>query len=255
MRPLITLALILSITACSKPSNNEVLVQTFWDAVIKQDITAIRGLIKDPENSKYFSAENNFTLGLMGDSFKVLTENDNSSVSVNFSRFCYPDRVLPTVLAEVDGSSKVDIRATFFAATRDLTPLLATEKYCYKFDEKPMAGLLNGNNWSAYYIDKSVVSFPSGDQVKASIYSESCPADSSCWSVKTSSLNISNLDLSGTGGNFDHKNNITIFTPPNKNILITEGSYRVSQLSDGQTKLELSFNQDSENQIKGYFLY
>jgi len=118
-----------------------------------------------------------------------------------------------------------------------------------------MAGVLSGNNWSAYYRDQSVVSFSSGDQVRASIYSESCPADSSCWSVKTSSLNISNLDLSGTGGNFDHKKNITIFTPPNKNILVTEGSYRVSQLSDGQTKLELSFSQGSENKINGYFLY
>ena len=73
--------------------------------------------------------------------------------------------------------------------------------------------------------------------------------------VATPSILISKLDFSGAGGNLDNKKNVTLYTPPGNNVMVTQGSYRLSKSAEGKTRLEISFNHDAENAINGYIEY
>lgn len=73
-----------------------------------------------------------------------------------------------------------------------------------------------------------------------------------CNGLTSPSLLISNLDFSGTGGNLDTQTNITIFTPPGTNQVISDGSYRLTTTDDGEAKLEISFLKDEGNFVNGF---
>lgn len=116
-----------------------------------------------------------------------------------------------------------------------------------------MQGKINGEPWKAHHLNRAVYDFGTKKSEKLKIVSEPCQ-DEWCNGLESPALLI-NLDLSGNGGNFDSQNNITVFTPPNSNEVISEGNYRVSSTAEGKTKLEISFQEDEGNTVSGFIHY
>lgn len=251
MRILALLIPAIFISACSQPSEEKRLVQSFWEAIQAKDAEALGHLIVNPSNSDLLSGNSGLTFELMGDSFKVLKVNDDNTVDVQFSRYCYPDTVLPTVLTKTDQGLRVDFAETFRKAAQNPQELQPTKKYCYELEDKPLSGVINGQSWAVNHADSTEISFGSRSIKRIALYSEACP-NGNCFSVKTPSIILDALDLTGEGGNLNNKHSITIFTPPNSNIRISEGSYKVSDLSNGKTKLELAFEKEGGNRVNGY---
>lgn len=128
-----------------------------------------------------------------------------------------------------------------------------TKQYCHDFADQPMQGKINGEPWKAHHLNRAVYDFGTKKSEKLKIVSEPCQ-DEWCNGLESPALLI-NLDLSGNGGNFDSQNNITVFTPPNSNEVISEGNYRVSSTAEGKTKLEISFQEDEGNTVSGFIHY
>jgi hypothetical protein len=250
MRILALLIPAIFISACSQSAEEKQLVQSFWEAIQAKDADALGHLIVNPSNSDLLLGSAGLTFELIGDSFKVLTVNDDNTVGVQFSRHCYPDTVLPTVLTKTDQGLRVDFAETFRKTAQNPQEPQPTKKYCYEFEDKPLSGVIDGQPWAANNIDATEMSFGSRSIKRVALHSEACPNDN-CFSVKMPSIILDGLDLTGEGGYLNNKHSITIFTPPNTNIRISEGSYRVSELPNGKTKLELVFEKDWGNRVNG----
>lgn len=252
MRSFLLLAVIAPALSFAAAGGETELVQEFWESVEQQDGDAIRSLVTDPEHAKYFAGgaigPKNF-----GDSYEVVGLKGDNTVEVRFSRDCYTDRMLPTVLADAGAGLKVDVVATFKAIKASPMPT-HTRKYCYEFKDQPLAGTVNGKPWSFEHATDTEAPFGNGKKRSISLYQEACP-DTDCKDVKSASILVGGLDFTGDGGNFTGHQNITIYTPPGKNMQVREGSYRVTKLEDGKTKLELSFQKDDANQLNGYVVF
>jgi len=240
----------LLLLGCAQEDPKVDLVKRFWQAMDTNDAESLKQLLSDPKQAEFISSGN---VGLAIESYEVL-ESTSEGVNVKFVRSCYPDIIVPTVITEKDGTPKIDLMATFQAQMKKMAGVKTTKKYCYDFQNQPMQGEINGKPWHANHVHRQVFDFGTKKEESLSIYSEKCPQEN-CFVVSTPSILISNLDLSGDGGNFGNNNSITIFTPPSDNLMISQGSYRVSSLSEGKTKLELSFKDDSGNSINGYISY
>ena len=122
------------------------------------------------------------------------------------------------------------------------------------FKNQTLQGKLNGDSWQATHVGSQVMDYGTHKKEKFSIYSEQCESYE-CFSLKSPSINISNLDVSNdNGGKFTLNNNITIFNPPSENLIVIQGSYIVSK-EGGKTKLELNFSSDNDNFLNGYVVY
>ncbi|MBF4521348.1 hypothetical protein HXZ60_05600 [Acinetobacter towneri] len=251
MKMIWVIAAALCVSGCAKKSEDPKvnLVQNFWQAMQAQDVETVKQLMSDPEQAMILE---NGHLNLAVDSFKVL-DSTPEGVNVKFSRHCYPDMTLPTILTEKDGVVKVDFMATFQAHMKQSGHAEPTEQYCYKFKNEPMQGVINDRPWQADHVQREVVDFGTRKSESVSILAEPCPQEG-CVIPKNPSIIVSNLDFSGVGGNFNHQQNITIYTPPSDNRIITQGSYRISS-SGHQTKLEISFQEQSGDYVNGYILY
>lgn len=253
MRSLFLLALIAPALSFAAAGGETELVKKFWTSVEQQDGDAIRPLVTDPEHAKYFAGRGAFNLKTFGDSYEVMDLKDDNTVEVRFSRDCFTDRLLPTVLADTGEGLKVDVPKTFKAIKASPAPT-NTRKYCYEFKDQPLTGTINGKPWSFEDARDTEMTFGDRKKRRVSLYKETCP-DSGCNNVNSASILVGGLDLTGDGGNFDGHQNITIYTPPGDNMMIREGSYRVTKFSDGKTKLELSFKKDDANQLNGYVVF
>ena len=175
-----------------------------------------------------------------------------NGVNVKFSRFCYDDVVVPTIVKEVSGRFKVDFRATLKAQMQMMKSSKPNKKYCFDFENRPLSGKLNGQAWQFVKTHHQKIDWGNKVSISTKLYGEDCDA-SSFGSCGKSSLIISNLDLSGDGGNFNNTNNVTIHVPPSENLVVSTGSYRITN-EGNQKKIELSFNYDDNNVINGFFL-
>lgn len=238
------------IFACTEEDPKVGLANSFWQAAMSKDVETLKQLVSDPESADFLVADH---VKLNIDSFEVL-DATHEGVDVKFLTHCFPDITSPTIFTDMQGDLKVDVKSTFMAQMKMTRGRERTKKYCYEFKDQPMQGVLFGQPWQAYYLDRQMVDFGTRKEERVAIHSEPCP-DGYCFSLQTPSITLSRLDLSGDGGNFDHETNITIYNPPSDNILITEGSYRVSDAGDGDTMLEISFQDDDGNSINGYLVY
>ncbi len=240
----------LLLLGCAQEDPKVDLVKRFWQAMDTNDAETLRQVLSDPKQAENF-ADGSVVLEV--ESYEVL-EPAKEGVNVKFVRYCYPDIIVSTVISEKDGTPKIDLKATLQAQMKQMAGVKPTEKYCYQFQDRPMQGVINGKPWQADHMNRQMIDFGTKKEEKLSIVAEPCPQEN-CFMLSTPSVLVSNLDLSGDGGNFDNRNNITIFTPPGDNKILSEGSYRVSTSSDGKTKLELSFKDDSGDNINGYIFY
>ncbi len=240
----------LLLLGCAQEDPKVDLVTRFWQAMDTNDAETLKQLLSDPQQAEFIASGN---VAFAVESYEVL-EPTSEGVNVNFVRHCYPDILVPTIIIDKNGTPKIDLIATLQAQMKRMAEVKATKKYCYEFQDQPMQGVINGEPWQAQHVRRQVFDFGAKKEEKLSIYSETCRQDN-CFMVSTPSLLISNLDLSGDGGNFGNNNNITIYIPPSENLMISQGSYRVSSLSDGKSKLEISFKDDSGNSINGYIFY
>lgn len=253
MRPLLFLALLAPALSFAAAGGETELVQKFWESVEQQDGDAIRPLLSEPEHAKYFSGRGAFNIKAFGESYEVMGAKSANTVEVRFSRDCFTDSLYPTVLADTPDGLKVDVPATFKAIKASPKPT-HTRKYCYEFKDQPLAGTINGKPWSFAQAKHTELTFGDRKVRKTSLYKEACP-DANCLETKSASILVGGLDFTADGGNFTGQQNITVYTPPGTNLQVREGSYRVTKLADGKTKLELSFKKDDDNHLNGYVIY
>lgn len=242
-----TLALSTLLAGCGE-SAKQALVKQYFTAMQNKDVTTLKAILKNPKNAEMFAPDSGFSM--TSNKFTVLDEVPEG-VNVKYSRFCYADILVPTIVVDTADGFKVDLMATMkgeFKAMKDSKPL---KQYCYDFQDKPLAGKLNGKPWS--YVNSHTREINWGNEVTQSIslYAEQCDAEQ-YGSCSKPSLIISNLDLTGTGGNLGAKENITIHVPPGNNDIISQGSYRVTHLDDQTIKLELVFTSDDGSTLNGH---
>ena len=250
MRSLWPVILVLLLSACSKEDERVVLVKNYWHAMERGDQALLKQVLADPEQSSILDGA---APGLNVDSYEVLDVVEKG-VNVKFSRYCYDDLVIPTILTEVDGIAKVDLNATIRVQVNALRNEKTTKQYCYEFLDQPLQGVLGGEPWRGLHLTEMQIDFGSHKKINRGIYTEPCTA-AQCMQLASTSLNIGNLDLSGSGGNFDYQNNVTIVIPPGNNQVVTQGSYRVSTTPAGKTKLEISFKLSEDNALNGYITF
>lgn len=233
---------------CAKQDANVDLVKQFWQAMAAGDAEALKPLLSDPRQAEFLA---NISLAI--ESYEVLDATQDG-VNVKFVRHCYPDVIVPTIVVQKDGVPKVNFMATLQAQMKQMAGVEPTQQYCYEFKDQPMQGVINGQPWQARHVHRQVVDFGNRTEEKIAIYADACPQDN-CFMVATPSILISKLDFSGAGGNLDNKKNVTLYTPPGNNVMVTQGSYRLFKSAEGKTRLEISFNHDAENAINGYIEY
>lgn len=232
--------------ACNTEKESTRVVSDFWKGMATNDKALLASVLEDKKQAEFLS-QGKSTLT----NYEVLDEVPNG-VEVKFSRFCYADMVIPTILKEVDGALKVDLRLTLraqMAAYREAVPL---KQYCYDFDDKPLSGKLNNIAWHFNKVVNREINWGDKITTNTTLYSEDCNTET-YGECTQPSLIISNLDLTGVGGNFDNKVNVTIHIPPSDNVIISDGSYRVTESSEGK-KVEISFKKANENTLSGYFI-
>jgi len=231
--------------ACDGQSEPVQVTSIFWEGMTTNNKELLLSVLESKEDAEFLS-QGKSTLK----EYEVLAEVPGG-VEVKFSRFCYADIIIPTILKEVNGSLKVDFRSTLREQFKANKSAVTLSKYCHDFDDKPLTGILNGHSWSFVKSKSREIDWGDTITTNTTLYSEDCDTEVS-GKCSEPSLIISNLDLSGEGGNFNNRVNVTIHTPPGDNLVISTGSYRVSGKS-GNKKVELSFNQDSQNIISGHF--
>jgi len=244
------LAIVLSILslqiACSEQNEAVKVTSDFWKGMSTNNKILLESVLENKSDAEFLSQGKSTLLN-----YEVLGEVPNG-VEVKFSKFCYADMVIPTILKKVDGALKVDFRLTLreqMKAHRNAETLRA---YCYDFDEKPLDGTLAGKPWSFVKSKSHEINWGDKITINTKLYSEDCDTETHGECTKPS-LIISNLNLEGSGGNFTNAVNITIHVPPGDNQVISTGSYRVSRQGTNK-KVELSFEHDPENKLSGYFI-
>lgn len=233
------------LSACGGESESVKVTKDFWKAFSTNDQALMASVLKNPKDAE-FLAGGKSTL----QKYEVLGE-VAGGVEVKFSKFCYADMVVPTAIVDVDGKKKIDFMATLKAQMKAHKMAKPTKKYCYDFEEQPLSGKLNNTSWQ--FVEAYSREINWGDKVttNTSLFSEKCDHET-YGQCSLPNLIISNLDLNSEGGNFTNQVNVTIHVPPSDNIVVSTGSYRISK-EGNQKKVELSFKQDEQNTLSGYF--
>lgn len=251
IRLLIVITHFLVLVGCGSSQTQEEVAESFWNAVDAQDVDALKLLVMKPENAERFGPDG--TARVIYESYDVIGKSELGA-EVRFERFCYPDSVAQTVITEVEGEPRVNINKTIKQLIKASVGQEPTRKYCYSFKDQPLKGKLNGESWTARGVYSEMAG--SGPEKKkwTRIYPENCE-EVDCSSLDAVRLNISNIDLAGGSGNFGPKENVTITVPPHNNIVVTMGSYKVSEVGDGKKKLEISFEKGPDNHLNGYIIF
>jgi hypothetical protein len=233
------------LVACGEQSEAIKVTSDFWEGLSTNNKPLLESVLEKKKDAEFLSSGKSTLSG-----YEVLGEVSNG-VEVKFSTFCYPDIIIPTVLKDVNGTKKVDFRATLKAQMTARKNAVALRKYCYEFEDKPLSGSLDGMPWAFNKTVSREINWGNEISINTTLYSENCDTKT-YGECKKSSLIISNLDLNSEGGNFTNKVNVTVHVPPSDNHVITEGSYRVTTINNNK-KVELSFNKDEFNNISGYY--
>ncbi|MEW6997228.1 hypothetical protein AADZ86_05965 [Colwelliaceae bacterium BS250] len=237
------------LVACGD-SEKQILVKDYFNAMQTKDVVTLQSILKNPKNADMFSPESGFSM--TSKNFEIL-DDVPQGVNVKYSRFCYADIVVPTVVVSSDKGYKIDMMATMkgeFKAMKEAKPL---KKYCYDFEDKPLSGQLNGKPWAYVKSHAREINWGTNITTSISLYAEDCDMEYS-GGCTLPNLNISNLKLDTDGGNFGPRENMTIHTPPGDNETISQGSYRLTNVENNKVKVELSFKADNGNYVNGYVL-
>ena len=233
------------LSGCLADNDHVLIVNKYWQAIEDGNIGELENILSDTEDLAVLER-----MKLDWDSFTV-KQTGEEGVLVSIKRFCYQDLTFKTELVDVQGSAKVDSSATLKSLLREAaTKSEPIKKYCYGFDIKPLSGKIGGQDWVIKNADHRIIDFGGKKANRISLYTENCDVEYT-GECKLPKLIVSNLNFEGDGGNFSVRENITIHTPPSNNQIISKGSYRITPLNDGTTKLEISFNHDEQNHLNG----
>lgn len=235
---------------CSQQQPEVEVAEKFWSAMAAENMEVIKDTISDPSHMQYLDG---WTIDIDEEGYKI-GELTDAGVAITWFEDCYTDVTHPTVIAVSGGQPKVDLGRTMQSMFRASAGQKPIRQYCHSFKDQPMQGVLNGEAWSADHINRQMFDFGTHKKASLKIVPQPC-SDERCHDLTTAQITISNLNWDGTGGNFSAKENITIFTPPSTNEVITDGSYRISKTTEGLAKLELSFKQDESTRINGYVVF
>lgn len=233
------------LASCGEQSEAIKVTTDFWEGLSTNNKQLLESVLERKEDAEFLSSGKSTLSG-----YEVLGEVSNG-VEVNFSTFCYPDMIIPTILKDVDGTKKVDFRATLTAQMKARKNAVALRKYCFEFEDKSLSGSLGGKPWAFNKTLSREINWGNEISINTTLYSEDCDTET-YGECKKPSLIISNLDLNSEGGNFTNKINVTVHIPPSNNYVISEGSYRVSTVNN-KKKIELSFKKDKLNNLSGYY--
>lgn len=245
--PAIGLVIATLAAGCTQQDSDVSVVQNFWNAMAAEDMETLESLVSDPASVEFLRGAN---IELTQEDFTVL-EATAGGVNVRHSGHCLSDVVVPTIVVDSVGGPSIDLQGTLSLLMRAQSEAEPSEQYCYAFTDQPLQGKINGEPWQAHHVNRAVYDFGTRKSEHVKIVSEPCQ-DQWCNGLTSPSLLISNLDYSGAGGNFNARTNITIFTPPSTNQIISDGSYRITNTEDGQTSLEISFHKDAGNFVNGH---
>lgn len=132
-------------------------------------------------------------------------------------------------------------------------------QYCYDFKNQPLQGTVMSRAWTADRAETDVVNFSSGAKLRVDVVSERCEKYPDCNYFQEEDRNgsgfilgVSSLDFSGTGGNLGGKQYITVSNPDYSTINRHDGSYRITKLENGKTRLELAIPEFESTEFNGY---
>ncbi len=243
---LLTLTTIL-LSGCGD-TEKQTIVKRYFEAMQAKDVATLKAIIKTPKNAEMFSPESGFSF--TSRNYEILDDVEQG-VNIKYSRFCYDDLIVPTIVVTTEQGYKIDVMATMKGEFKAMKNTKTTKKYCYEFEDKPLSGTLNSTPWSFVKSHQREINWGNEITTSISLYSEECDAQYSGQCTKPS-LIISNLNLNSTGGNLGPKENVTIHVPPGDNETVSQGSYRVSPIDDENVKVELSFKTDEGDSLNGH---
>ena len=249
-KTLISIAILSTFLVACGSSEKKAIVKQYFDAMQASDVEVLKTILKKPKNADMFAADSGFSM--TAKNIEILEE-VATGVNVKYTRFCYADIIVPTIVVDTDDGLKVDLMATMkgeFNAMKNSKPL---KQYCYDFEDKPLSGTINKKPWTFVKSHSRDINWGTKVTTSTSLYAEDCDTELS-GGCTLPSLIISNLDLTGSGGNLGAKENITIHTPPGDNEVISQGSYRVTPIENNKVKLELTFQNDDGNTVSGFIL-
>lgn len=238
------------LAACGQKNAETTVVEDFWKAMVAEDLETVSQLITNPEAAGFLEGAE---IELKEGEYKVLDATDRG-LNVQFSSDCLTDYTAPTILADVGGEPRVDLMSTLNSVMTAKAEAQPKKQYCYDFADQPMQGKIGGATWEALDVNRAVYDFGTRTSEELKIVAEPCQ-DDWCNNLQSPSIVVSNLDLSGSGGNFSMENNVTLVTPPSSNNIVTDGSYRVTSTSGDRVKLELSLHEDENDTVNGFVVF
>lgn len=227
----------------NRDSENVLLVKDYIYNMEFRNYDAVKAIILDSDHInkiRYLLVDFN--------NYKITGETE-SRIHVSFERFCYEN---PEVTFYLE-NGKIDSKKTMRNIISTLKNNKKTRDYCYDFKEQKLTGLLESEEVHFLQAHKKTKDYGNGNiERKTFLFFEKCDYEnfSDCH---TPFLDISELEISGNGGNFNSNNFVKISSVFNeKGIKITEGSYKI--IDDyNQYKIYLSFHRNNVNHLNGYF--
>ncbi|EID0694584.1 hypothetical protein ACKOZO_004292 [Vibrio vulnificus] len=234
---------IFGLTGCFGKDQKLELANTYWRALVEDNDSVLNDIVK--------TVDDDLNIGYLGDMPIILDDVNENGVQIKISRYCFPDIISTTYIDEVDGVLKVDHLKTISILTRMKRLTKTNKQYCYDFHGHPMKGKIGGKEWIPI---KLVQEDYFGSKVDV-LYSVDAEKNINTGELypKVILFNFNHDDPKNNSGNFTDYTVLSMFISPGNN-LGGLGSFRVTDLTDDNYKLEITYEHDKENYVSGYLI-
>ena len=246
MRVLLLGCLLGALSGCSFSNEELDVTERYWSALLTSNTNELKQVVSS-ESDLLHAQKYTFD-----DAFSYV--NERGYVLTTIKRFCYPDVTIKTKVVSVDGQPRVEAKAT----SRSLIQMMSENQTpvrqdCHGFYNSPLSGKINGEPWEIKKATIESLAANSLHSIKISLHPEECDTEhsGSCTRPKLLLVNIFR-EGEGEWADLSNRDNITIHTPPSGNKMVTLESYRVTPISEGKKRLELSFHDDEQNYLSGF---
>ncbi|WP_396587250.1 hypothetical protein [Bermanella sp. R86510] len=195
---------------------------------------------------------------LEAESYRVKEVNDQGLV-MGFTRFCYPEVDVQVYMVQKGQRYYVEFGRTFREQVRSNSNPKPLRQFCHEFKDQPLQGMVMSGAWAADRAETQVMNTSSGKRLQVDVVTKKCDQYPDCRYFDEQDadgsgfvVGVSALDFSGRGGNLGGNQYITVSSPDYPTINRHDGSYRISKLSNGKTRLELSIPEFESTSLNGY---
>ena len=195
---------------------------------------------------------------LKTEGYRVKAINDQGVV-MGFTRFCYPEMDVQIYMVQKGQRYFVEFGRTLREQIRNHSNHTPLRQYCYDFKNQPLQGIVMSSTWAADRAETHMMKFNTGNKLRVDVVSERCAKYPDCSYFQEDDgngsgfiLGVSSLDFAGTGGNLGGSQYITVSNPDYSTINRHDGSYRVTRLENGKTRLELAIPEFESTGFNGY---